>query len=106
MQCTINVRSRMLVRQILAKTRNSPNSPNIIARQNVLIYSICVNKLQISLLYIFHGLKLINYRLKYIIITINIFFNRYNDTDNEPEQTTIKYPPSATLAVVSLCFEH
>ena len=27
-------------RQILAKTRNSPNSPNIIARQNLLIYSI------------------------------------------------------------------
>ena len=26
-------------RQILAKTRNSPNSPNIIARQNLLIYS-------------------------------------------------------------------
>ena len=26
--------------QILAKTRNSPNSPNIIARQNLLIYSI------------------------------------------------------------------
>ena len=31
---------RMLARQILAKTRNSPNSPNIIARQNLLIYSI------------------------------------------------------------------
>ena len=30
----------MLARQILAKTRNSPNSPNIIARQNLLIYSI------------------------------------------------------------------
>ena len=29
-------------RQILAKTRNSPNSPNIIARQNLLIYSIQV----------------------------------------------------------------
>ena len=27
-------------REILAKTRNSPNSPNIIARQNLLIYSI------------------------------------------------------------------
>ena len=27
-------------RQILAKRRNSPNSPNIIARQNLLIYSI------------------------------------------------------------------
>ena len=27
-------------RQILAKTRNSPNSPNIIARQNLLNYSI------------------------------------------------------------------
>ena len=40
MQCTINVRSRMLARHILAKTRNSPNSPNIIARQNLLIYSI------------------------------------------------------------------
>ena len=40
LQCTINVRSRMLARQILAKTRNSPNSPNIIARQNLLIYSI------------------------------------------------------------------
>ena len=26
-------------RQILAKSRNSPNSPNIIARQNLLIYS-------------------------------------------------------------------
>ena len=26
-------------RQILAKRRNSPNSPNIIARQNLLIYS-------------------------------------------------------------------
>ena len=26
-------------RQILTKTRNSPNSPNIIARQNLLIYS-------------------------------------------------------------------
>ena len=26
-------------RDILAKTRNSPNSPNIIARQNLLIYS-------------------------------------------------------------------
>ena len=26
-------------RQILANTRNSPNSPNIIARQNLLIYS-------------------------------------------------------------------
>ena len=39
MQCTINVRSRMLARQILAKTRNSPNSPNTIARQNLLIYS-------------------------------------------------------------------
>ena len=32
-------------RQILAKTRNSPNSPNIIARQNLLIYSnSCWNK--------------------------------------------------------------
>ena len=31
---------RMLARQILAKTRNSTNSPNIIARQNFLIYSI------------------------------------------------------------------
>ena len=40
MQCTINVRSRILARQILAKTPNSPNSPNIIARQNLLIYSI------------------------------------------------------------------
>ena len=30
-------------RQILAKTRNSPNSPNIIARQNLLIYSRCVH---------------------------------------------------------------
>ena len=28
-------------RQIFANTRNSPNSPNIIARQNLLIYSIC-----------------------------------------------------------------
>ena len=37
MQCTINVRSRMLAQQILAK---SLNSPNIIARQNLLIYSI------------------------------------------------------------------
>ena len=27
-------------KQILAKRRNSPNSPNIIARQNLLIYSI------------------------------------------------------------------
>ena len=36
MQCTINVRSRTLARQILAKTRNLPN---IIARQNLLIYS-------------------------------------------------------------------
>ena len=36
MQYTINVRSRMLARQIVAKTRNSPN---IIARQNLLIYS-------------------------------------------------------------------
>ena len=36
MQCTINVRLRMLARQILAKKRNSPN---IIARQNLLIYS-------------------------------------------------------------------
>ena len=27
-------------RQMLAKRRNSPNSPNIIARQNLLIYSI------------------------------------------------------------------
>ena len=27
-------------RQILAKRRNSPNSPNIIARQNLLIYSL------------------------------------------------------------------
>ena len=27
-------------RQILAKTRNSPNLPNIITRQNLLIYSI------------------------------------------------------------------
>ena len=39
MHCTINVRSRILAPQILAKTRNSPNSPNIIARQNLLIYS-------------------------------------------------------------------
>ena len=30
----------MLGQQILGKTRNSPNSPNIIARQNLLIYSI------------------------------------------------------------------
>ena len=30
-------------RQILAKRRNSPNSPNIIARQNLLIYSININ---------------------------------------------------------------
>ena len=29
-------------RQILGKTRNSPNSPNIIARQNLLIYSIAL----------------------------------------------------------------
>ena len=39
MQYTINVRSRILERQILAKTRNLPNSRNIIARQNLLIYS-------------------------------------------------------------------
>ena len=39
MQGAINVRSRMLARQILAKTRNSPNPPNVIARQNLLIYS-------------------------------------------------------------------
>ena len=39
MQCTINVRSCMLARHILAKTRNSPN---IIARQNLLIYSTCL----------------------------------------------------------------
>ena len=31
----------MLAQQILAKTRNSPNSPNIIAPQNLLIYSTC-----------------------------------------------------------------
>ena len=30
-------------RQILAKTRNSPNSPNIIARQNLLIYSMLID---------------------------------------------------------------
>ena len=30
---------RMLAWQILAKTRNSPNSPYILARQNLLIYS-------------------------------------------------------------------
>ena len=36
MQCTINVRSRILARQILAKTRNSSNT---IVRQNLLIYS-------------------------------------------------------------------
>ena len=33
-------------RQILAKRRNSPNSPNIIARQNLLIYSIKVSSHQ------------------------------------------------------------
>ena len=38
--CLCSVRSRMLARQILAKTRNSPNSPNIMARHNLLIYSI------------------------------------------------------------------
>ena len=31
-------------RQILAKTCNSPNSPNIIARQNLLIYSIQIHQ--------------------------------------------------------------
>ena len=39
MQCTINVTCVCWLQQILAKTRNSPNSPNIIARQNLLIYS-------------------------------------------------------------------
>ena len=39
MQCTIDV-IYVCWRQILAKTRNSPNSPNIIPRQNLLIYSI------------------------------------------------------------------
>ena len=33
-------------RQILAKRRNSPNSPNIIARQNLLIYSIDKSQMQ------------------------------------------------------------
>ena len=39
MQCTIDVAYVCWRRQILAKIRNSPNSPNIIARQNLLIYS-------------------------------------------------------------------
>ena len=38
-QCTIDVTYVCWRCQILAKIRNSPNSPNIIARQNLLIYS-------------------------------------------------------------------
>ena len=40
MQCTIDVTYACWRRQILAKIRNSPNSPHIIAHQNLLIYSI------------------------------------------------------------------
>ena len=41
--CAVYDRRICWWRQILAKTRNSPNSPNIIARQNLLIYSILIN---------------------------------------------------------------
>ena len=40
--CVVYDRRICWRRQILAKTRNSPNSPNIIARQNLLIYSKCL----------------------------------------------------------------
>ena len=40
MLCTIDVTYECCRRQILAKIRNSLNSLNIIARQNLLIYSI------------------------------------------------------------------
>ena len=40
MQCTIDVTYVCWRGQILAKVRNLPNSPNIIPRQNLLIYSI------------------------------------------------------------------
>ena len=40
MQCTIDVSYVCWRQQILANKRNVPNSPNIIALQNLLIYSI------------------------------------------------------------------
>ena len=54
MQCTIDVYVGGQ-RQILAKTRNSPNSPNIIARQNLLIYSIWIHSFLAIFFLCFHS---------------------------------------------------
>ena len=52
-------------RQILAKTRNSPNSPNIIVRQNLLIYSIQVHIILLGVVVLFPGSKTSIPRISY-----------------------------------------
>ena len=63
-------------RQILAKTRNSPNSPNIIARQNLLIYSISQFAIKASFLK-FDMCNICNYNIAKMALALflnSIFF--------------------------------